>query len=237
MALQQKNSKPANADGNEKAKGDESKENERDLSNLGAENNQEKVKVTQTKVSSDDTEQEKKIWRKKETLALLELYKENIMQFENKKYKTKKEMWAAMAKALAEDGIDATVNQCDSKYRNLLATYKEKKDKRSGDAAESWQYMNIIDEIHGCKANIDPKNLEDAGSMPESSDTSFNMSDSSSSSDIEQKKETPRSNKRKAEATGILDFLKEESANKEKRHAERLAVSNRLLDILERKLS
>ena len=51
--------------------------------------------------------------------------------------------------------------------------------------------MNIMDEIHGCKANIDPKNLEDAGSMPESSDTSFNTSDSSSSSDIEQKKKTP----------------------------------------------
>ena len=65
-------------------------ENERDLSNLGAEKNQEKVKVTQTKVSSDDTEQEKKIWREKETLALLELYKENIMQFENKKYKAKR---------------------------------------------------------------------------------------------------------------------------------------------------
>ena len=82
MALEN-NSKPANADGNEKAKGNESEENERDLSNLGAENNQEKVEVTQTKVSSDDTEQEKKIWRKKETLTLLEHYKENIMQFEN----------------------------------------------------------------------------------------------------------------------------------------------------------
>ena len=61
--------------------------------------------------------------------------------------------------------------------------------------------MNIMDEIHGCKANIDPKNLEDAGSVPESSDTSLNISDSSSRSDIEQKKKTPRSNKRKAEAT------------------------------------
>ena len=71
-------------------KGDESKKNEQHISNLGAENNQEKVKVTQTKASSDDTEQEKKIWRKKETLALLSLYKENIMQFENKKYKQKR---------------------------------------------------------------------------------------------------------------------------------------------------
>ena len=71
-------------------KGDESKKNEQHISNLGAENNQEKVKVTQTKASSDDTEQEKKTWRKKETLALLSLYKENIMQFENKKYKQKR---------------------------------------------------------------------------------------------------------------------------------------------------
>ena len=193
--------------------------------------------MTQTKVSSDDTEQEKKIWRKKETLALLELYKENVMQFENKKYKTKKEMWAAMAKALQKMALMSLEINVTVSTEIYWQHTKRKKDKRSGDAAESWQYMNIMDEIHGCKANIDPKNLEDAGSMPESSDTSFNMSDSSSSSDIEQKKKTPRSNKRKAEAMGILDFLKEESANKEKRHAERLAVANRLADILERKLS
>ena len=115
-------------------------------------------------------------------------------------------MWAAMAKALAEDGIDATANQCDSKYRNLLATYKEEKDKRSGDAAESWQYMNIMDEIHGCKANIDPNNLEDAGSMPESSDTSFIMSDSSSSSDIEQKKKTLKVTSEKQRPQEFLIF-------------------------------
>ena len=93
--------------------------------------------------------------------------------------------------------------------------------------------MDIMDEIHGCKANIDPKNMEDAGSMPGSSDTSFNMYDSSSSSYIQQKKKkTPRSNKRKAEAAGLLDFFKEESANKEKRRAESIAVANRLADVL-----
>ena len=49
-----------------------------------------------------------------------------------------------MAKALAEDGIDATANQCDSKYRNLLATYKEKKDKRSGDAEGTHLYSPVL---------------------------------------------------------------------------------------------
>ena len=69
------------------------------------------AKPIQTK--ENDSETEKKIWIKSETMALLDLYKEN-MEFENKKCKTKKEMWFSMSKALAEEDIHATGHQCDS---------------------------------------------------------------------------------------------------------------------------
>ena len=191
-------------------------------------------KVTEEK---EDDQNEKKIWRKQETISLLELYKENRIDFENKRYKTKKEIWVALAKAFADDGIYATASQCDSKYHNLLATYKEKKDKRSCDAAETWAYMEIMDEIHGCKANINPQNLEDAGSLPVVGNelNTSSSSDASVSTDTEQSKGNER--KRKTGSADILEYLREESAKREKRHEERLAVANRLADILERKLS
>ena len=44
-------------------------------------------KVTEEK---EDDQNEKKIWRKQETISLLELYKENLIEFENKRYTTKK---------------------------------------------------------------------------------------------------------------------------------------------------
>ena len=60
-------------------------------------------------------------------------------------------------------------------------------------------------------------------------------SSSSHASTEEQSKGKER--KRKTGSDDVLDYLKTESAKREKTHEERLAVANRLADILERKLS
>ena len=76
---------------------------------------------------------------------------------------------------------------------------KLKKDKilRSGEAAaDSWVYMDIMDEIQGCKANIDPKHLENAGSLPGSADSSFGSS--ASSSDSKQQRKSQQTTRGKA---------------------------------------
>ena len=139
-----------------------------------------------------------------------------------------------MSDTLKGEGIVATPQQCASKYRYLLSTFKEKNDKRSGDAAESWVYMDIMNEINGCKANVNPKHLVDGGSLPGTSSSS-NNSFSSDSSFTSADKQTKNPRKRKAN-NEVLDYLREESEGKERRHHDRLALTNRLLDILERKL-
>ncbi len=107
-------------------------------------------------------------------------------------------MWQAMPKALNEDGVVASPHQCDSKYRNLLATYKEKKDKaqRSGNNSKKWTYIELMDEIHGFKANIDPQHLQNAGSLPgstsSSSNSSLNLSDCSNSGDKQAQPESAK---------------------------------------------
>ena len=47
-------------------------------------------KTTEACNGKDEDFTEKKIWRKQETLTLLELYKENIMDFDNKNTKPRK---------------------------------------------------------------------------------------------------------------------------------------------------
>ena len=106
-----------------------------------------------------------KIWTSKETMLFLDLYKENISELENS-FKTKKLMWKALSKALQSKGVNATPQQCSSKYKNLSSTFRKKIDesKRSGAASvRPWVFMDLMMDINGMKDNVDPNNLENFG--------------------------------------------------------------------------
>ena len=76
-------------------------------------NNNNKRKATSIDESEGDDDAVK-IWTKRETEILLELYKENKDNF-----KLKKHLWQKIHEKLLEENIKATPAQCDSKLKNL----------------------------------------------------------------------------------------------------------------------
>jgi len=71
----------------------------------------------------------------------------------------KSKLWSAVARKLAETGgYGVSGSDCDEKWRNLQATYKRNKDKKgtSGHKAVTWEYYELMDEVLGSKASIQP---------------------------------------------------------------------------------
>ena len=79
-----------------------------------------------------------------------------------------------------------------------------------------------------------------AGSLPgstsSSSNSSLNLSDCSNSGDKQAQPESAKGKRKAGASLDILEFMRDESAKKEKWHEERLSIANRLVDILEKKL-
>ncbi|KAJ8971349.1 hypothetical protein NQ314_000748 [Rhamnusium bicolor] len=73
----------------------------------------------------------------------------------------KNKLWSGVAKEMngtLRGPYSLTSENCDSKYRNLLKTYKanKKKQNSSGESAINWEYFTDFDEILGCKASVQP---------------------------------------------------------------------------------
>ena len=120
--------------------------------------------ATVSSISTKSQPREIKIWSKTETIDLLSLYKENKDMF-----KIKRKLWIMIAEKLKENNIKATHEQCESRYKNLCSTFRNKMDKenRSGAGSErQWEYMDIMLDIHDQRANVFPVNISNAGNLP-----------------------------------------------------------------------
>lgn len=96
-------------------------------------------------------------------------------QFVNPKCK-KVKLWGKIANKMQEAGYHRIGgHDCNTKYRNLLQTYKQNKEKRSktGDSKITWEYFEMFDNVLGTKPSIIPdKNLLSTSIESEISDQS-----------------------------------------------------------------
>ncbi|XP_067138073.1 uncharacterized protein [Centruroides vittatus] len=70
----------------------------------------------------------------------------------------KKKLWIKIKGIMESQGYTLTAEDCDMKWRNLLATYRKNKDRarKSGEGCITWPYFQLFDEKYGYKTNISP---------------------------------------------------------------------------------
>jgi len=84
----------------------------------------------------------------------------------------KMKLWASIVKQLpTTGGYVVSPDDCSDKWKNLKATYTCNKDKKStsGHQAVTWEYFELMDEVLGQKASIEPSASQLFGSLPEQS--------------------------------------------------------------------
>lgn len=82
-------------------------------------------------------------------------------QFNNPTCK-KMKLWDDISKQMMEMGIHVNGNDCYSKYRNLLQTYRRNKERsmKTGESRVQWEFFENFDTVLGNKAStIPPANI------------------------------------------------------------------------------
>lgn len=83
----------------------------------------------------------------------------------------KNKLWAQIVTKMNQIGkYEVDWEECHAKYRNLLQTYKNNKDKRlknSGESSITWEFFDLFDSVLGCKASTSPPNEMLSTSMEE----------------------------------------------------------------------
>lgn len=98
------------------------------------------------------------VWSSASIRLLLSIRIGMEKEFSNPKC-TKKKLWGKVAAQITKSGgYSITSSLCDSKFRNLMVTYKKNKLKKgtSGESAVHWEYFTILDDVYGTKANVAP---------------------------------------------------------------------------------
>lgn len=153
----------------------------------------------------------------------------------------KKKLWDKVANELNEvlGSHRVTGDACDSKYRNLLGTYRVNKRKQNttGESAIKWEFFDTMDEVLGHKASsAPPKNL--LGSSMESTSANTSVDIQQNSDEDETDFETsdsyvhPKESKKKKEKMSInkylsLKFEKDKEKQKQQREWDELRWQER----------
>ncbi|CAG9822226.1 unnamed protein product [Phaedon cochleariae] len=153
-------------------------------------------------------------WSHKSTLALIEFRLQRENEF-NRPICKKKKIWDNIAWEMEKLGYKVTGDMCDTKYRNLLATYKvnRKKKEQSGEGAVTWEYFDKFESTLGSKASTAPP-PETVGSVDnmEKEDINQEVLDDealSLSSEASTSSNICMSKKRKTKELCFNDYLKE----------------------------
>ncbi|XP_067120830.1 uncharacterized protein [Centruroides vittatus] len=91
---------------------------------IGLKDNMEKDNDYLEDDSDPLTDYRNSVWKKKSTKLLLTLYKEYKNEFCDYT-KKKKYIWQAIAEKLRQEGYFVTADSCDTKWRNMLKTYRK----------------------------------------------------------------------------------------------------------------
>lgn len=120
-------------------------------------------------------------WSEKATKLLLTSRLEMEKYF-NRPTCKKKKLWQKISLEIGKKGYKFSADKCDLKYRNLLKTYKKNKEKQKKSGADSitWKYFEILDNVLGCKYNINPPPELVGGTLSDDDENENNVTNSES---------------------------------------------------------
>ena len=98
------------------------------------------------------------LWTEEETLKLIELWSEDVIQEMLEGSKRNKDVYAKIAKELEREGYKKSGEQCNSKIKRLRFEYKKIKDNRrkTGRGRKEWKFYEALDMILGHKPSTQP---------------------------------------------------------------------------------
>lgn len=160
------------------------------------------------------------IWNYQSTKLLLSIRFSMDKQFD-KPQKKKKQLWADVAKKMANEGkYTVSGTTCDNKFRTLMTTYRRCKDraKETGAGAiKKWPYFEIIDRHYGVKQAVNPHPSLLGSSLQEENKTTNKQNNS-----CEKKTEdtvddkTQENGKIQAKVIDLEHFKKQQSVKRER---------------------
>lgn len=169
-------------------------------------------------VSSNETEQPegsgetKKKWGSNATRLLISLRLQKEEAFCNPKCK-KTKLWDDISMIMRKNNYQYSGNECHAKYRNLIQTYKNNKDKRlksTGESKITWEYYEQFDDVLGYKLSTVPtENLLSANMEIDADVISKKIDD-----DVISKKENKCPHKSKEKKLSVSQYLYEKNKSK-----------------------
>ena len=182
-------------------------------------------------------------WTSADIRALIELYSDNVLNFD--KF-CKQTVWKRLAEKLSSDREKTiTTDQCIGKWKGLKSMYKKVKDHNntSGNGRKDWEYFDDMDKILGGRPEINPPAtcssddsivvicegsdaIADTNSEKENHDSVDLIPDSDGGQQNKKTGESSYYRKRK------LMFEMEEEA-KNKRHKEKMERQDKFLDLFQ----
>jgi len=149
---------------------------------------------------SKKNKSEIKIWTKQATKLLIENRADLDNEFNGNKKNFK--IWEKISNRLKESGIAMTGPNCNTKFCNLMATFKDNlhRANKSGESAIIWEYYDIMSLMPGKKDSVAPKKntLLQSSVMPLNTDIEIN-SDGEQIMPPKKKKKLSRSSVRRNE--------------------------------------
>ncbi|KAJ4428639.1 hypothetical protein ANN_24684 [Periplaneta americana] len=113
-------------------------------------------------------------WTTASTLLLIRVREEVDPEFQKPKCK-KNKLWNVVRDRMCTSNYNVSAIECDRKWRNLLTTYKRRKDtsRKSGEGAlPFWEFEATMDAFMGDKPNIEPPRSHLVSTLPQTDHTS-----------------------------------------------------------------
>ncbi|XP_017294919.1 uncharacterized protein LOC108249810 [Kryptolebias marmoratus] len=186
-------------------------------------------------------------WTPQQTRRLIRFRTENEPVFSKSKSAVRP-LWESLIRELSLEG-KVTPQQVSKKWENLKKKYKDLGTPKPGTGevtVATWQYFDDMHEALGDVPALEPPVIV-ASFNPEPDYTSFELktevfepTEAGSSSGTASPAAAPESptrspkNKRRRRTNPILDFLKEESVQEQRRHQESEAKMERFLNLFEK---
>lgn len=182
--------------------------------------------------SSNNTGDDTFKWNSKSIKLLLDIRLSMEAEF-NRPVCKKRKLWERVSREMESSGAyHVSESLCDSKYRNLLCTYRinKRRQKDTGDdnTPIKWEYFDIMDKILGTKASSCPP-METLGSSLDdrTPESDCERAPESLESDVEEASRQPKKKKVQREVS-IKKYLflklekdKEKDAEKAKKEEDR----------------
>lgn len=190
--------------------------------------------IRQTTIENSQSSQnnavsiEKRLWLPETTRLLIQLYEEHQDHFDNG---IRKHAWQKVSLELNKKlNLHLTWQQCDTKWKGLVKTYKDIKthNNTSGNNFKQWEYYNVMDKLLFKKPEISPV---------ATCSSNVGLVINSQLVNEEEKENTPNNTDPNSVQKYQSSFKKKRSTKInpiERRHRERMERQDRFLDIFER---